>query len=67
LHHTNIDRIWSMWMERHGPQYLPETGGPLGHNIDDFMWPYEGIGIEASPRMMLDSKALGYVYDTDPA
>jgi len=42
-------------------------GGPLGHNIDDFMWPYEGIGIEASPRRMLDTKALGYVYDTDPA
>jgi tyrosinase len=67
LHHTNIDRIWSMWMERHGPQYLPESGGPLGHNIDDLMWPYEGLGIEATPRRMLDTKALGYVYDTDPA
>ena len=67
LHHTNIDRLWSIWMERHGPSYLPESGGPLGHNIDDLMWPYEGIGIEATPRRMLDTKALGYVYDTDPA
>ena len=52
-----------MWTDR----LTGGEGGPLGHNIDDFMWPYEGIGIEASPRKMLDTKALGYVYDTDPA
>jgi tyrosinase len=65
LHHTNIDRVWNEWLRRHGQVYLPESGGPVGHNIDDLMWPYEQIGIEATPRMMLDSRALGYVYDTD--
>jgi tyrosinase len=67
LHHVNIDRLWNVWMERHGASYLPETGGALGHNIDDHMWPYEGIGVEATPRLMLDSSVLGYRYDTDAA
>ena len=65
LHHTNIDRLWSAWMDRHGPTYLPETGGPVGHNLDDLMWPYREIGMDISPRMMLDSRALGYIYDTE--
>lgn len=64
-HHANIDRIWNLWLQRHGPQYLPESGGPVGHNIDDAMWPYHEIGMEITPRMMLDSRALGYVYDSD--
>jgi tyrosinase len=64
-HHANIDRVWNLWMTRHGQNYLPESGGPLGQNIDDQMWPYDGIGISATPRKMLDSRALGYVYDTD--
>jgi tyrosinase len=65
LHHTNIDRIWSEWMRRHGQSYLPETGGAVGHNIDDPMWPYSFLGMTITPRMMLDSRDLGYVYDTD--
>ena len=35
MHHANIDRIWSEWMHRHGQHYLPITGGPIGHNLDD--------------------------------
>jgi tyrosinase len=65
LHHANIDRIWNLWLARHGQVYLPETGGPYGHNIDDAMWPYLWLGTTYTPRMMLDSRALGYVYDTD--
>lgn len=34
LHHSNIDRLWSVLLQRHGPVYLPETGGPVGHNIE---------------------------------
>jgi len=52
-------------MQRHGQQYLPEAGGPVGHNIDDQMWPYHQIDLEITPRMMLDSRSLGYVYDTE--
>ncbi len=65
LHHANIDRLWSAWMQRHGPEYLPVSGGPVGHNIDDLMWPYHQIGMEVSPRMVLDSRALGYIYDSE--
>ena len=65
LHHTNLDRLWSQWMERHGQVYLPEQGGPIGHNIDDAMWPYTHLGMTVTPRMMLDSRAMGYVYDTE--
>lgn len=65
LHHTNIDRIWSEWMRRHGQVYVPESGGPIGHNIDDAMWPYTHLGMTVTPRMMLDSRDLGYIYDTE--
>jgi tyrosinase len=65
LHHANIDRIWNEWMRRHGQQYLPVSGGPVGHNLDDHMWPYIHIGLMVTPRDVLDSTALGYRYDTD--
>lgn len=65
LHHANIDRLWSVWTARHGQRYLPESGGPVGHNIDDMMWPYHQIGMDVSPRMVLDSRSFGYVYDSE--
>ena len=65
LHHANIDRIWSEWMRRHGQQYLPISGGPIGHNLDDHMWPFDHIGMMVTPRDVLDSTALGYLYDTE--
>ncbi|HWV35973.1 MAG TPA: tyrosinase family protein [Thermomicrobiales bacterium] len=65
LHHANVDRLWNQWMQRHGQIYAPASGAMYGHNLDDLMWPYRDIGIQVSPAMMLDSRALGYVYDTD--
>jgi tyrosinase len=65
LHHANIDRIWNEWMRRHGQEYLPISGGPIGHNLDDHMWPFSHIGLMVTPRDVLDSTALGYRYDTD--
>ncbi len=67
LHHANVDRIWSMWLARYGQVYEPESGAMHGHNLNDHMWPYTEIGMEISPAMMLDSRAWGYVYDTDEA
>jgi tyrosinase len=64
-HHTNIDRLWSEWMRRHGPSYLPVSGGPVGHNLNDAMWPYTQLGLTITPAMMLSSKDLGYIYDTE--
>ena len=49
-------------MERHGMSYEPVSGGPVGHNIDDPMWPYTQLGLTITPRMMLDSRTLGYAY-----
>jgi tyrosinase len=65
LLHANIDRLWVEWQQRHGRVYVPEAGGPQGHNIDDPMKPYNTIGLEITPRMMLDHRALGYLYDTE--
>jgi tyrosinase len=67
LHHANFDRLWSTWMQRHGQQYLPVSGGPIGHNIDDHMWPFDHIGLMVTPGDVLDSAALGYRYDKESA
>jgi tyrosinase len=65
LLHANIDRLWVEWQHRHGRVYAPENGGPQGHNVDDAMAPFDSIGLEITPRMMLDHRSLGYVYDTE--
>lgn len=65
LHHANIDRLWTEWMKRHCRVYEPESGAMHGHNLNDAMWPFHDIGITATPAMMLDSRNVGYVYDTD--
>jgi len=62
-HHANIDRLWGVWMSQHGQVYAPESGGPLGHNINDLMWPYHHMGIDVTPGMMLDSAAIGVAYE----
>jgi tyrosinase len=63
--HSNIDRLWSEWMRRHGPNDLPVSGGPAGHNLNDAMWPYTMIGMTVTPAMMLSTQDLGYIYDTE--
>jgi tyrosinase len=65
LHHANVDRIWTQWMERHGRVYEPETGAMHGHNLHDHMWPFNELGMHVTPAMMLDSRDWGFVYDTD--
>ena len=55
LHHANIDRLWSAWMERHGMSYQPVSGGPVGHNIDDSMWPYSQLGLTITNLALVPS------------
>ena len=59
LHHANIDRIWNDWMRRHGQQYLPVSGGPIGHNLDDHMWPFAHVGIPTSHSIRAPLAAIG--------
>lgn len=73
LHHCNIDRLWSVWQFAHPTiaGYLPGTGGPHGHNLDDAMVfhapgdnaPWNG---DFHPADVLDHRTLGITYDTDP-
>lgn len=73
LHHGNIDRLWSNWIRSHQDQspYLPVSGGPPGHNLQDPMI-FHADGDPAPwddgarPVDVLDHHALGYRYDTDP-
>ena len=72
LHHCNIDRLWAMWQQKHGPpitNYLPPAGTTANHDIDDsmrmldpgyFSWP-----VARRPMDVLDHRSLGFWYATD--
>jgi tyrosinase len=65
LHHANVDRLWALWQERNPRQlYQPVRGGPSGHNVTDFMYPWDGQAtrLRARPAQVLNYPALGYSY-----
>lgn len=62
LHHTNIDRIAEAWWSTHNYQYLPKSGGPVGDNADDPVWPYTATNGEMAKPVT----ELGYTYDQLP-
>lgn len=84
LIHCNVDRLWAEWINQHQGEagfqaYLPLSGGPVGHNLNDTMWPWNGTSIpfglppwtvspeNVRPADLLDHRALGCTYDTvDP-
>ena len=44
LHHCNVDRLWVEWLNSHPTaDYQPQSGGPQGHNLNDFMFPWDGV------------------------
>jgi hypothetical protein len=66
LHHCNIDRLWATWQYAHpGSAYLPASGGPTGHNLNDVMQ-HLTTG-SATPAGSIDYRlTMGFIYDTDP-
>jgi tyrosinase len=50
LLHANVDRLWAKWQQKNKrfdptqvPSFSPATGNRIGHNLDDTMWPWNGI------------------------
>ena len=50
LLHCNVDRLWAKWQRKNGrfdatqPASFHNSGGnPIGHNLPDTMWPWNGI------------------------
>ncbi len=76
LHHCNVDRIWALWqLCSPNPAYLPTTGGPTGHNLNDPMFPWlSGPGPGTTPPGLRDGRRtptdllnitqLGYSYES---
>jgi len=50
LLHCNVDRLWAKWQQQIGrfdaslaSSYDSSPGNPVGHNLADTMWPWNGI------------------------
>ena len=64
MHHCMVDKIWHEWQLRFPNQgYLPANGGPFGQNLTDPMGSTPSGQIGSRPIDVLDSAALGIIYD----
>jgi tyrosinase len=50
LLHCNVDRLWAKWQRQRGrfnpalaASYDNSGGNPIGHNLPDTMWPWNGV------------------------
>ena len=50
LLHCNVDRLWAKWQKLNGrfdpavaASYDSNPGNPIGHNLPDTMWPWNGV------------------------
>jgi len=69
--HAFTDAMWYSWqvkqMELHPgstplDHFVPKSGGPIGHNLDDKMFELNG----ATTRDVIDYRTLDYTYDVLP-
>ena len=66
LHHCMLDRLWARWRRRNpSSPYLPSSGGPTGHNLNDPMWPWSSEPNPPTPASCLNHQDFGYTYDDE--
>ena len=57
-----VDKLWADWQAQHSSEgYLPSSGGPQEHNLNDPMFPWQAEG--ATPASVWNHRDLGYVYE----
>lgn len=65
LHHANVDRIWTAWQRRHGPQtYAPsgsEPDAPAGHRLGDRLVTM----LDEDPVVIADLLDVSWLYEYD--
>ena len=56
LLHCNVDRLWAKWQRLNGrfdpavaASYDSNPANPIGHHLDDTMWPWNGITTPPRP------------------
>ena len=63
LHHCMVDKLWADWQRQQGgnlvDSYLPASGGPDGHNVNDVLYPWT-----TDISSVLDHRQF-YFYDND--
>ena len=67
LHHANVDRLWSRWLDGVDSQQLSSAPAKWReHLLDQFWDPRPGSDVRPQVSSMLDHHQLGYGYDDDP-
>lgn len=61
---VNVDRIAEKWWTTHDYQYLSQSGGPVGSNADDVVWPYTD---QTNGQMDSPVEEFGYTHDKLPS
>lgn len=62
LLHSNADRVWHRWQERHPDAYRPVAGGPYPQNLDDKLEVLARYTKFNTVCSVQDIRRLGYRY-----